>query len=819
MKTKGSDIFKGFFAIIFIFLLTAVFFHPVIFQGKTFYAFDTLLQHPPWSSEAPPNFRAQNPLITDPVNISYPFRQFFKSCLHSEDLFFWKDYNFCGTPADPPTHPILFLFYALFPLSAAHDLLLWIHLFATGLFMFLYLKETDLKTYPALIGAIAWMFNGYVMVWFEFENVILLAPSFAATLYFFERWLKTRKLFYCLCIIGAAAFSVSSGYAHMLIYQFFFLCFYFVYRIFQMRKFVFRNMDKGDLGGVALAILSGLCIFSSFIINNVSTLHEDSFHRQKYSFAEIYRETGGVPNNYLITLLFPDFFGNPARGGINFIPKTKGPQPYNNYNELCIYSGIGTIFLALVCIPYMGRRKYALFYFLTAIFTLSMAMGSILYYPMATFVPGLNLSTPTRILYFFGFSMAVLAAIGTDILTSNEKNKHKGIIISLWILLAGVAISLAIWVQTEAGIKWAANYGNWTDWDRFYPVLKDHFFIFSRVVLYPICLAVLSFLSFASVLFYKKERTKRIFLLLALLILSYDLISFGLFYNTASPRRFEYPETSAVRFLKKDTSAYRIITYGNFMHNSFAPFGIQDVGGYSSFYPKRYGEFLHLSQNGLDAPFPEKFSRWAYFKSFGSPLLDLISAKYALFPPSVSVNAPKLRLVYDDEIKIYENTEAFPRAFFVPDYQFCESRTDAYRAIGTYTKEDFSKKVVLESMPPEDFQQQPKSPDDLRSEIALVSHRPGRVEVKVSTNRHGFLVLSDNYHPDWLAKTDGEETDILRANYIMRAIPITPGDHKVLFIFQPSLRLGGFMLTILGWGILGFLLIFSLVKGIMGYRP
>jgi len=504
MEIKNSGRLIKILPICFIFILTIVFFHPVIFQGKTFYAFDTLLRYLPWSSYAPPDFRANNPLITDPVNIFYPFKYFFKACINSKTLCFWKDYNFCGTIANPPTHPAELFFYLIFPQSIAHDLLLWFHLLGTGLFMFLYLKEIGLKSFPALIGGISWMFNGYVMVWFEFENVILLAPSFVASLYFFERWIKTRTTFHSLCLTGAIGFSISTGYAHLLIYQFIFLFLYFVCRYFLMERgrADFKKIGRQELSGLILAILLVICISSSFLINNLSVLH-DGFQRREFSFKDIWLQTGELSEHYLTTLLFPDFFGSPAGENISFTPRIKGAQPYNNYNELCIYSGIVPLLLMLVCLPWLKRRKFALFYFFTAIITLSMAMGSILYYPMARFVPGLNLSTPTRILYIFGFSMSVLAGIGADILTSAE-DKKKWIIVLLWSLVAGTAISLSLFVQTEAGIRWAVNPANLSDWTRFHGAFQKHFALLSPIIFEPLCLILISCLSLTSVLFFRK---------------------------------------------------------------------------------------------------------------------------------------------------------------------------------------------------------------------------------------------------------------------------------------------------------------------------
>jgi hypothetical protein len=797
-------------------LLTIIFFWPVLFQGKTFYALDTLLQYLPWSSSAP-NFRAHNPLITDPVNLGLPFHYFIKNSIGQKALPLWNGLNLCGNPLSAGglsqySSPIA-LFYLLFPLSIAHDLLLWFLLVGSGLFMFCYLKKIDLNIYPALIGSISWMFNGYIMVWFEFEITAILSFSLSASMYFIECWLKSKTKFHFLCFVCAMAFAIGSGFPHILIYQFLFLGIYILYRYFQLKREdnIFRKIGKKDWLYLGAAALAGICISATFFISHLSLF--DDLQRQAFSFTELFQKTGQLPVKYLTTLIFPDFFGSPP-GNICFTPRVLGTQSYNNYNELCIYAGILPLMLALCCLPYCLKRKHILFFTFTAIIPLTMAMGSVLYYPMAKYIPGLNLSTPTRILYIFGFSISVLAAIGADILTTDKEQK-KGPIFTLCLIVVAITATIAFFVQTETGIKWAtsSSFINWTNANQVYTILGQHFDFSSGIILKPILIVLLSFLLLSLILFAKKEFSKTILMFFCVILLSYDLLSFGLFYNTASPRSLEYPATDAIRFLQKDRSEFRIISFGNFMHNSFAPFMISDIGGYSPFYPKRYGEFLHLSQYGKGVPFPDNFSRWVSFQKFGSPLIDLINTKYLLMPASYNVEMPKLNLVYDNEIKIYENNDAFPRAFFVPEYQFCRTQKEAYETLAAYTIEDFRKKVILESLPPMQFRLNNKPFEhETSATIDMISYKPDKIEMQVSADRKGFLIISDNYHPAWQAKVDGIETEVLRANYIMRAIPITAGNHKVSLIFCPKLLKAGLVITAIGWIILIILMISSVHK-------
>jgi hypothetical protein len=366
-----------------------------------------------------------------------------------------------------------------------------------------------------------------------------------------------------------------------------------------------------------------------------------------------------------------------------------------------------------------------------------------------------------------------------------------------------IAVGISFIVQTPGGIKWAADFQRWPNWDQIYGVLQAHFSLIGSVtIVKPLLIAFTTFLLLTLILFSTKQKLKTCFLFIAILVLSYDLISFGLIYNTASPKYLAYPETDAIRFLKKDKSLFRIMSFGNFLHNSFSPFGIEDIGGYSPFYPRRYGEFIHVTQNGTKSPMPDNFSRWMYFRNFGSPLLNLINTKYLLLPPSWTAKVPGIRLVYDKEIKICENEDVFPRVFFVPNYQYCESPKETLEKLASSKNSDFRNTVFLEEHPPNDSLQKRDDAglDKVESNIKVLSYQPdSSMEVEVSSNRNGFLVISNTFDPGWKAWVDGMDKQVLRANYFMQALPITAGDHIVRVFFRPTLSIVSIIISSLGW--------------------
>ncbi|MFC3200171.1 YfhO family protein [Parapedobacter deserti] len=80
----------------------------------------------------------------------------------------------------------------------------------------------------------------------------------------------------------------------------------------------------------------------------------------------------------------------------------------------------------------------------------------------------------------------------------------------------------------------------------------------------------------------------------------------------------------------------------------------------------------------------------------------------------------------------------------------------------------------------------------VNASIELTSYRPDRLVYEYSTPHDAMAVFSEIwYDKGWKAYVDGEEQPILRANYLLRAMQLPGGNHKVEFKFEPrSYHLG-----------------------------
>jgi hypothetical protein len=68
----------------------------------------------------------------------------------------------------------------------------------------------------------------------------------------------------------------------------------------------------------------------------------------------------------------------------------------------------------------------------------------------------------------------------------------------------------------------------------------------------------------------------------------------------------------------------------------------------------------------------------------------------------------------------------------------------------------------------------------------VVEWTPNRYVVRVVAPSDGYLLNLENYNPYWTVRVDGKPQDILRANFIMKAIKLARGEHVVEWRYDPA---------------------------------
>lgn len=240
--------------------------------------------------------------------------------------------------------------------------------------------------------------------------------------------------------------------------------------------------------------------------------------------------------------------------------------------------------------------------------------------------------------------------------------------------------------------------------------------------------------------------------------------------------------------------------------------GLDDVRGYDSIIPRQYAEYMSQMQTQGDLLYNRIGPVYAPNNAMlDDPLFDRLGVRYVVTTQEIANEG--YALVYEGEVRVYENLGAVPRVLFVPEAVV--SPPD--RLWETLRAADPRQTVVLDAgaLAP------PAAVFGQKREAKVQLYGLNDVEVEIDADAPGWVLLNDAYFPGWrayvrpLAAVDTgagvgeEETTIYRANGNFRAVYLDePGWHAVRFHYTPlSFKLGlytsflstVFLFLLVGW--------------------
>jgi len=202
--------------------------------------------------------------------------------------------------------------------------------------------------------------------------------------------------------------------------------------------------------------------------------------------------------------------------------------------------------------------------------------------------------------------------------------------------------------------------------------------------------------------------------------------------------------------------------------------------------------------------YSERFARWAAFVGAPHGASAAVPQGELVVPPGVTglrfLDLMSVGLVVDDGsapdwgsllplariadgVRVYRNPDALPHAYVVTR---AEVLNDPRAVLGRLAAPDFAARtaVVLEEEPPGGLEGAVEGPAE--GAVRIVGYAPEEVTIDAAVGRPALLVLTDQWYPGWEATVDGASVRIYRANYLFRAVALTPGAHRVVFHYRPS---------------------------------
>jgi len=798
MKSKRNWWFFFFFI-----LLLGLFFWPVFFKGWLPFPGDLLTgSYNPWSSYSflgyAPGGVPHKAQGIDVVRQLFPWKHFSIEMLKKGEWPLWNPYNFAGNPhlanlQSSPFNPFNFVFF-IFSFNFAWVIYILLQPFLAGFFTFLYLREIKINPWGAFLGGLSFAFGLYMTVWLEWGNLghALLWLPFG--LLMIEKFFKERKQKWLSFLVFSLVASLLAGYIQISFYVFGVIGLYYLFLTFFFAKPGEKALFLKNLGLVFIWALF-LSLFQ------ILPALEHFFHSARLAYSSERVPGLFLPLAHLITVLIPDFFGNPAH---------RNYWLEGTYIERVTYIGVIPLFFTVVAVVCRKKEKRVFFWMILAFLVLLLTVNS----PVSRWLylvklPVFSTMVPTRLLGIFSFSLAILAGFGLDFLIGSFK-KRKIPAAFFKILVSGGAVFALVWLLVYLGPRFFVS--AW--WPVNLPITMRNLIL--PTGLFFALAGLMIFLKIYLFAFGRKKKPifafLRFFSLSALFLLTiFDLYFYFQKITPFSPPEFVYPETEISQFLKKNSGIDRFWGYGSgyFETNLATQLGLYAPDGYDPLFSRRYGELIAASNDGqIKKVIPR--SDVVLTPGFGNDdlrlnlyrqrLLNLLGVKYLLQKnENLGEKFQPDQLTFPEEIyqliwqkgwwQVYENKKSLPRVFLAGDYQLERNKQKIADLI---FDPDFplEEKLILEEPLPPDFSLGKKA----QGEVVLLNYQPNWLEVETKSLGNKLLFLSDNYYQGWRAEIDGQKAKIYRADYSFRALPVPKGKHRVVFQYSPdSFRIGAFL--------------------------
>lgn len=807
----------------------------VTLGDKTLLPADNLIAFEPWTSAAAELNLTEpeephNALLSDLILENYAWKRFIRQAIAAREIPLWNPYLFAGVPflasgQHSLLYPFSLIFYIL-PLAKAYGWFMLSQYFLAGVNMYLFTRALRIGRWGALVGAGVYQLSLFMVVSAVFPMIVAGAVWLPLLLLAVESILRQRPLFghpasLPWMVIGALTIGLQmlAGHPEVVAYS---LLVTAAYAAWQLVPLVLSNRGRAALRPALF--ISGVAFFG-FLLGALQFLPlleaaGSNFRADTASLTEV--RGWGYPVRRLVTLLAPNFFGNPSHHGyfdwftlswnavsVNALGEriTAIDWGIKNYVEGGMYVGVLPLLLAAVALlnpagrrnSRVRRRSVTWFFALLAALSLAFAFGTPLYALIYHF-PGLSqLHSPFRWVWPFSLCVAALAAQGADLLAvgiHSGRNSPANRLARLS-TLSGASLILAV-VLAFTFYPRAEPFVQRAFWQlaRASSAFSDARMFFSYQARWLLQLGLLLLLSGLALWKAARSHDRRWQAALLGLLLA-DLLIAGYGFNPSSdsaPLNYTPP---VVEFLKRDKSTWRFTTYDPagqkpFNANSGWLFNLHDVRGYDSIIPRQYVDYMSLIEPQHELSY-NRIAPIGSWQGLHSPLLDLLNVKYVLSQQEID-SPQKYALVYEGELRVYHNMDVSPRAFTLTES--CAFITpDFAAALREYDPRHF---IALQPGAA-DLPAQPTEPErECRPEPAnITSSSLNEVHIEANLQQPGYLLLADSYAPGWQAfvRADGapeERKPVLRANGNFRALHLNTGWQQVRFKYSPaSFRLGG----------------------------
>lgn len=704
------------------------------------------------------------------------WRAFTADQLRHGHLPLWNPYVFCGMPyvgwaQTAVLYPTNWLDLIL-PLPCSINLGIALHVFLAGLFTYLWALRRGLHPVAAVVAGALFMFSGSYFLHVYAGHLSLLYAIAWTPLVFVsvEEWIRTRSAGWVFAGMAAITMQIFAGDFQACFYTAVAAGLLTLFGLIGSRQRTavllgFLGMYVGAAALGAVQLLTSLQAASESIRAGGVT----------YEFASM---VSFAPENFL-TLLAPGFFGNE----INL--------PYWGrwyWWEMCLFIGVSGLALAVYG-AVRGKRELrrGLIPLFLIMLVLAFGANTPLFKLLYHCAPGFDrFRANAKFIIEASLFMVMLAGAGVDCLLTTPKGNN-GLAVGLFVagilvVCGGLAVRSAAlapepvtwWSQsiravhaTQETYLPTATYAD----PRF---AREAGRFASRCLLVAAAeLLILGGLVQLAGIF------GDVAYVVALMAIA-EIFVFGrTSLATFDPAYTEAPKLKA--FLDQRPGDYRI--FDERIPNIALWLGKEDVWGYAPLTLKRYTEFMAFTQGQP----PEGADQYVAFSRF-HPLYAMLRWRYAF-------------LANKDGDRVLTGNAVMQHLQLVEQYRVMSGRDEILQAMDSPSF-DPRQQVILESEPNPAPQPTPE-----KGTVTLLGSSANQLSVEADLPHPAILLITDAYSDGWRARPlDGSVQhayDVLPANYVLRAIPLSQGHHHILVEYAPiGFRVGTWIsiLSLAGFG-------------------
>jgi hypothetical protein len=261
--------------------------------------------------------------------------------------------------------------------------------------------------------------------------------------------------------------------------------------------------------------------------------------------------------------------------------------------------------------------------------------------------------------------------------------------------------------------------------------------------------------------YYKKWADKKVIIGVLVFFLLMDMYNVDKRY--LNDRNFSSKKSATVPYepdqadeqILQDTSLdYRVFnTTQRPDQDSRTSYFHKSLGGYSGVKMKRYDELLNLIETA------------------NMSVIDMLNAKYFIVGGR------------GGERRVEKNPDASGNAWFVNNYKLVPNADSEYTNLNHFNPKQTA--IVNEKF--SGYLANVHLNSDSSAQIRMISYQPNDLVYTSQSHSQGLAVFSEIYYKDgWNAFIDGAPADYIQTDYVLRAILIPAGTHKIEFKFQPK---------------------------------